>query len=192
MAPPARGGASGVPPRGFTIRRELSLGEHPILTAFPRLNRLDCAARLEPDPESRERLFDRTVIRIVAEDVWMYVAPWKETPRRTGGWIPVAPDGLDCVVIGEGHYRRSPELTVFLDIFHELRHVMQRRGGAELFPPGVSYVERPTEIDAYRFVVEEARLLGVDDATLREYLRVEWIDDAEFSRLLRAVGVSRS
>jgi hypothetical protein len=76
-----------------------------------------------------------------------------------------------------------------MDIYHELCHVLQRQGGADLWPPGVSYVERWTEIEAYRFVVDEARALGVPDSFLREYLRVEWISDDELRTLLEALHV---
>ncbi|HLY76354.1 MAG TPA: hypothetical protein VKT21_00530 [Thermoplasmata archaeon] len=97
--------------------------------------------------------------------------------------------GADCIVVGLGHLRESPALTLFMDIFHELRHLMQRHAGAQLFGGSQSYVRRPTEVEAYRFVVDEARALGVSDGFLRDYLRVEWIDDGEFQELLSAVGV---
>ncbi|MCI4366423.1 MAG: hypothetical protein L3K08_01595, partial [Thermoplasmata archaeon] len=71
----------------------------------------------------------------------------------------------------------------------ELCHVLQRQAGRELFAEGLSYVERTTEIDAYQFVVDEARLLRVPDEVLRDYLLVEWIDADEFQQLLKAVGV---
>jgi hypothetical protein len=80
-------------------------------------------------------------------------------------------------------------MILYLDIYHELCHIVQRRDGANLWEPGVGYVERRTEIDAYRFVVEEAKGLGVPDDYLREYLKVEWISDKEHEQLLEAVGV---
>ncbi len=79
---------------------------------------------------------------------------------------------------------------LFLDIYHELCHILQRREGADLWPPGVGYVERWTEVEAYRFVVGEARALGVPDAYLRDYLRVEWITEEEHRSLLGELGIS--
>ena len=178
----------GEPPEGFRVARALELGRHPLLTVFPGLDRLPSAERQEPDPARRARLHRETVVDLVAEDLWMYVAPWAPIVSRRGPRPTVSP-GTDAIVIGASHLRESAPLILFLDIFHELCHVRQRHAGAELFPPNLGYVERPTEIEAYRFVVEEARRLEVDDATLQEYLMVEWISDAEYRQLLSACGV---
>jgi hypothetical protein len=182
---------SPVPPE-FRIDRAAKLGRHPLLEVFPGLEALDAAARQLPKRSERERLHRETFVEIVRRDVWMYVAPREIPPGARPGWKPVTSGDVDCVVIGRGHLRESPELTLYLDIFHELCHVIQRWNGRELFPQGVSYVGRSTEIDAYRFVVDEARRRAVPDEVLRDYLRVEWIDDDEFGQLLDAVGVSRS
>ncbi len=179
----------GEPPAGFRIARKLPLGRHPLEAAFPGLGKLPTADRLVPEPDARSRLFTETSVEIVSDDAWMYIAPW-ELPREAGRWQPVlTPRGRDCVVVGEAHLRESPALILFLDIFHELCHVLQRKDGRELWDRRYSYVERPTEVEAYRFVVEEARRLHVPDAVLREYLKVEWIDNGELLKLLNALGV---
>ena len=180
-------------PTGFRVVRDLPIGRHPLLAAFPGLGGLETAARQEPDPEQRARLYDETCVEVVGEDLWMYVAPHElppVPPKYRRQWKPVISPESDCIVIGEQHLKESPSLILFLDIFHELCHIQQRHGGADLFRRDVSYVDRPTEIDAYRFVVNEARLIGASDEVLRDYLRVEWIDDDEFERLLRATGVA--
>lgn len=176
-------------PEGFRVNREFPAGRHPLLAVFPGLDALAPAHRLEEDPERRSRLFDRTCVEIVDQDLWMYVAPWEAPKGMRRGWKPVTAPGRDCIVIGQSHLRESPAMVLFMDVFHELCHVVQRRDGANLWAPGVSYVERWTEIEAYRFVVREARELGVDDGFLREYLKVEWISDAEHKALLGQVGV---
>ncbi len=177
-------------PPGFKVRRTLPVGRHPLLGVFPGLDRLPPALRIESDPAKRARLFDETSVELVDQDMWMYVAPW-EVPAfaRRRGWEPVVAPNQDCIVVGAGHLRDSPAMILYLDIYHELCHVLQRRAGANLWEPGLSYVERRTEVDAYRFVIEEARSLGVEDAYLREYLRVEWISKKEHEQLLEAVGV---
>jgi hypothetical protein len=179
----------GGPPITFRISRDLPVGRHPLLAAFPGLDRLETAKRLEPDPKVREALFDETCVEVVADDIWMYVAPWDIPQNRRGRWKPVLSPGSDCIVIGREHLSDSPELVLFLDIFHELCHIRQRHAGAELFDDKFSYVRRPTEVEAYRFVVEEGHRLGVEDGVLREYLKVEWISEAELLELLTAVGV---
>jgi hypothetical protein len=178
-------------PEGFTIDRAVPLGRHPLLAVFPGLDALETAARQVPDAAERRRLHRSTLVEIVDGDVWMYVAPHHAPGWARRRWKPVESPDADCIVIGEEHLRESPELTLFLDIYHELCHVLQRKDGRELFPEGMSYVERSTEVDAYRFVVDEARRFGVSDEVLRDYLRVEWIDDEEFVQLLDAVGVPR-
>jgi len=169
------------------------VGRHPILEVFPGLDRLPPAVRLEADPKRRKKLFGETAVELVDQDMWMYVAP-RELPKIPSSvrrrWQPVLSPGQDCIVVGAGHLRESSELVLFLDIYHELCHIVQRREGANLWEPGVGYTKRWTEIEAYRFVVEEGRSLGATDAFLREYLRVEWISDAEHGELLAELGVA--
>ena len=177
-------------PPGFHIDRTAPLGRHPLLSVFPGLDRLRPAGRIDPDPAKRARLFSETLVELVDQDMWMYVAPWEIPPfARRRGWEPVVAPGQDCIVVGQGHLRDSPEMILYLDIYHELCHILQRRAGANLWEPGLSYVERTTEVDAYRFVVNEAKELGVADDFLREYLEVEWISKKEHLQLLEAVGV---
>jgi len=177
------------PPKEFRITRDLPVGRHPLLAAFPGLDQLPPALRLQPDPVARTKLFDETCVQIVDQDLWMYVAPWDMPPGARREWRPVISPGSDCIVIGKSHLAESPPIVLYMDIYHELCHVIQRHGGANLWPPGMSYVERWTEVEAYRFVVEEARTLGVSDDFLREYLRVEWISEDEHRQLLERLEV---
>ncbi len=186
----AKAGSDVPSPPGFRVDRTLGVGRHPILAVFPGLDQLGPAGRLVREARPRARLFRETSIELVDEDMWMYVAPWELPPfARARGWEPVVAPNVDCIVVGLGHLRDSPDMILFLDIFHELCHLLQRRDGANLWEPGLSYVERRTEVDAYRFVVDEAHALGVPDDYLREYLKVEWITKKEHEQLLAAVGV---
>jgi hypothetical protein len=184
-----RGPPPAAEPPGFRVSRDLPVGRHPLLAAFPGLDRLPPAARLVRDGPGRAKLFDETCVEIVDQDLWMYVAPWELPASARRAWKPVLSPGSDCIVIGVSHLRESPALVLFLDIFHELCHVLQRHDGANLWEPGVSYVHRRTEVEAYRFVVQEAKSLGVGDEFLREYLKVEWISDDEHAELLHELGV---
>jgi hypothetical protein len=177
-------------PGGFRVVRTLPEGRHPILAAFPGLEKLDAARRLEPDATARKKLFEDTCIEVVSEDVWMYVAPHSIPKGLRRRWKPRLSPGSDCIVVGSSHLKESSELILFLDIFHELCHVRQRQAGMELFDRSESYVHRPTEIEAYRFAVDEARRLGVPDDVIREYLKVEWVTDDELLDLFKAVGVT--
>ena len=191
MSPPAHPPAPPEAPHppGFRIARHLALGRHPILDVFPGLDKLEPGKKIHADPKLRRRLFQTTEIELVGEDMWAYVAP-REIPKfARGRWKPVTSPETNCIVVGAGHLRESEAMILYMDIYHELCHILQRDAGAELWEPGVSYVERWTEVEAYRFVVEEARRLGVSDAFLREYLKVEWITGSEHKRLLKTLGV---
>jgi len=93
------------------------------------------------------------------------------------------------LLISTHHLRDSPFRTVYLDIVHELCHVRQFRQGKPLFYPKLSYVDAPSEIEAYRFTVDEGRRIGMTDHQLLDYLKVEWITTAEHRRLARRCGV---
>ncbi|HEV2519010.1 MAG TPA: hypothetical protein VGX00_00100 [Thermoplasmata archaeon] len=190
MPAASRSGKDGRTPKGLRIRREVPAGRHPMLAVFPGLDKLEAAVRLEPDPIVRKRLFEETCLEIVSEDVWMYVAPHRLPKGMRRRWKPHLSPGSDCIVVGAAHLKESPELILYLDIFHELCHIRQRQAGQELFDRSESYVHRPTEIEAYRFAVDEARRLGVTDEVLRDYLRVEWVTEAELLELFDAVGVA--
>ncbi|HKS59418.1 MAG TPA: hypothetical protein VJS68_01415 [Thermoplasmata archaeon] len=118
----------------------------------------------------------------------MYVAPREMPPDADERWKPLV-SKEDWIVVGGQHMRKSPAITLYLDILHELYHVLQRKAGRELWDEKYSYVNRPTEIEAYQFAVREARRLKVPDSFLREYLRVEWVGKRDHLKLLRNVGV---
>ncbi|HYA58697.1 MAG TPA: hypothetical protein VEH57_09625 [Thermoplasmata archaeon] len=89
------------------------------------------------------------------------------------------------LIISSRHLATSDFRTVYLDIVHELCHVKQFRAGRPLFYPRLSYVDAPSEIEAYRRTVEEGRRIGMTDRQLLDYLKVEWITPAEHRRLAR-------
>jgi hypothetical protein len=93
------------------------------------------------------------------------------------------------VVCSADYLRHGDEQSIFLDLVHELTHIKQHRQGQDLWDEQYAYVDRPTEVEAYRVAVEEARELGMDDAAICEYLHVPWCTDEEHARLCRTVGV---
>ena len=93
------------------------------------------------------------------------------------------------LLISSRHLHDSPFRMVYLDLVHELCHVKQFRDGRPLFYPKLSYVDAPSEIEAYRLTVDEGRRIGMTDAQLVEYLKVEWISTAEHQRLARRCGL---
>jgi hypothetical protein len=51
------------------------------------------------------------------------------------------------------------------------------------------YVDRPTELEAYRHTIKEARRLRMTDEEIIDYLKVTWLDEDEVRRLARHLGV---
>ena len=88
------------------------------------------------------------------------------------------------------HYLNKGDLIdIYLDVIHELAHVKQFMEGKKLFDDNYSYVERPTEVEAYSFAVEEARRLGLSDERIMEYLKTEWMSDMDLERLAKILNV---
>ena len=99
-------------------------------------------------------------------------------------------DGSDGHLVISKRYLDSGNKTdIYLDLIHELCHVKQFMNGKELFDPRYDYVDRPTEIEAYRYAVKEARRIGLSEDRICCYLRTEWMDDDAFQRLAKSVNV---
>jgi hypothetical protein len=97
---------------------------------------------------------------------------------------------IDGHLMVSAYYLKNGDLIdIYLDIIHELAHVKQFTEGKKLFDDRYSYVGRPTEVEAYRYAVEEARRLGLDDARICQYLKTEWITERELKKLAKALNV---
>ncbi|HTT15620.1 MAG TPA: hypothetical protein VMG81_07615 [Thermoplasmata archaeon] len=176
-------------PATFHVDRSVGAGSHRLEAVFPGLDRLPELARLPLPSRARGALVRTTRAEVVRGPVWMYVAPHEvpEILRRAGVSPRTAPD--DRIVIGASHLRRSARMVLMMDVLHELCHVIQRRAGRDLWQEGYRYADRPTEIEAYRVVLDLARAHGASDRFLQEYLRVDWLTPKEYRLLLRNVGV---
>ena len=87
------------------------------------------------------------------------------------------------------YLNKAETIDIYLDVIHELVHVKQFLDGKQLFDNNYSYVERPTEIEAYHITVKEARALGLDDESICRYLRSELMDEEEFKRLAKGLNL---
>jgi len=97
----------------------------------------------------------------------------------------------DGHLIVSAHYlREGDSRSIYLDVIHELVHVRQFREGKQLFDESYEYADRPTELEAYRHALKEARRLGMSDDEIFEYLKVTWLDEDEVERLARNIGVN--
>jgi hypothetical protein len=93
------------------------------------------------------------------------------------------------LIISTHHLKDSDFRTVYLDLVHELCHVRQFHKGRPLFYPKLSYVDAPSEIEAYRLTVQEGQRIGMTKQQLLDYLKVEWITPVEHRRLARHCGL---
>lgn len=104
------------------------------------------------------------------------------------GYMGVSNDDGHLIVSAQ-YLRSGPERDIYLDIVHELTHVKQHLDGKELFDDRFEYVERPTEVEAFRNAVAEGRRLAMTDNELLEYLRTENMSCENLRKLASAVNV---
>src|SRR3990170_724576 len=105
-----------------------------------------------------------------------------------GGYMGVS-DLDGHLTVNTRYLNNGDRVDIYLDVIHELVHVKQFMEGRELFDMHYGYSERPTEIEAYRLAVEEARRLGLSDERICEYLKTEWMSDESLKRLAKALNV---
>jgi hypothetical protein len=178
-----------VPPE-FRPVKETPPGRFPLLEVFRGLEETVPFRKYPGDDAEIRRIAEHTYARITDGPGWMYVAPRKTPPEVRSAGFRMVESRQDEIVVARSHLTQSPTMDVYLDVIHEFLHILQRRQGRELWPgTKFPYVDRPTEVEAYAFSVAEARRLRVPDRYLREYLQVTWIQQREYLRLLRNVGV---
>jgi len=93
------------------------------------------------------------------------------------------------LMVSTYYLKHGDAKEIYLDLIHELVHVKQFMDGEELFNDSFEYVDRPTEIEAYRLTIEEARRIGMSDMEIHNYLKVYWMSDAEVAKLAEKLGV---
>ena len=93
------------------------------------------------------------------------------------------------LIVSAYHLRTADESVVYLYVVHELHHVKQFMDGKQLFLMEFEYVDSPIEIEAYIPTVAEAKRIGMTDDEIREYLKIEWISEEQFARLVGRMGL---
>jgi hypothetical protein len=98
-------------------------------------------------------------------------------------------DKRGSIIVNRKYLKEGEELYLYLDVVHELVHIRQHIEGLELWDKRYAYVDRPTELEAYRAALKEARRLRLKKAKIIDYLKVEWVTDEEFARFLKTLGL---
>ena len=153
------------------VNRRLGPGPKALTAVFPGIDKDPHFQRLFNDG-LRDQVLLETKVNLVPEDAYAYIDDER-------GWVN----------LGLGYLRSGEEKTLYLDILHELTHIRQWREGKEQWDRRYSYVDRPTEIEAYETAVRVARDLGMTDGEIADYLRVEWTSREDHARLCKRLGV---
>lgn len=157
---------------GFTINRSVPEGKMTVQDVFQGLEKVTELIKIFRD--ALPDVLATTEVRIIKgeKDLYMYID-----------------DNDGSIVIGQEHLQNSDARTLYLDIIHELVHIKQHNEGMELFDEKHEYIDRPTEIEAYRCCVEEAKRLGMSTGEILDYLYVEWITNEDVLRLAKNIGL---
>lgn len=153
----------------FNINRDLDKGTYDLEQVFPGLRDLEIVIRIFSKHNT-----DKIKIKIIDSGLkYMRVL-----------------DENGVILVSMDYLKKADEKFLYLDILHELVHVRQHFEKKELYNKNVEYVDNPTEIEAYKLAVDEARKIGMTDREIRNYLKVEWINEEQFNRLLNVLKVS--
>ena len=154
------------------INRNITPGDYSLAEIFNGLKEVSILMKVFKTKEELDDVFLKTNVIVEESDHYMYVK-----------------NDDASVVIGFSHLKNSDPKILYLDIIHELVHVMQQRQGLDLYNKSYAYVDRPTQIEAYEIAVLEAKNLGMNDKEILDYLLVEWITPEEHKRLASHVGL---
>ncbi len=152
------------------INRKMKVGKHPFANVFVGFERV----------EAVRRIFGKRTNNVLNN---LQV----EVMRRRG-YMKIN-DEIGSIVVNSKYLKTGRRVDIYLDVIHELVHIRQHMEGKELWDRRYEYIDRPTEIEAYRVAVKEARRLGMDEKQVAQYLKVEWISDEAFERFLKNCGV---
>jgi hypothetical protein len=160
--------------RGFKARRNTSLGEYRFTHVFIGVENSPTLLRVFGSQRTMLKIIHHLKLRVIDSD-------W-------GIWLDY---NTSSICVGSKYLAMAKSAYLYLDVVHVLVHVKQFLDGKELFDQTFEYVDRPTEIEAYRYTVEEAKRLGMTEDDILKYLRVDAVDDSELGRLIEKIGVRR-
>ncbi len=158
--------------RNFRVRRDAEIGEYRLTDVF---GGLESSSSLMKVFGSRSEM-SKTMAHLKLS----------VEPNDSGLWFD-RDTGTICV--GVKHLKGAKADFLYLDVIHVLVHVCQFLEGRDLYDQAFEYVERPTELEAYRCTVAEARKVGLDEAEILRYLRMDAADDSELGKLMDKIGV---
>jgi hypothetical protein len=158
--------------RSFRVRRSAGIGEYKLSEVFTGLESSSALLKVFGSKAQMTKTMKHLKLRVEPKDS----GPWLD--RDTG-----------TICIGVKHLVSAKNDFLYLDVIHVLVHVRQFLEGKELYDQAFEYVDRPTELEAYRTTVAEARRVGMDEDEILKYLRMDAADDSELGKLMEKIGV---
>lgn len=99
-------------------------------------------------------------------------------------------DSSGHLMVNKRYLSTGSKQDIYLDVIHELCHVRQHMEGKDLFDPRYDYVDRPTEVEAYRYAALEAKRMGLSAKEIRLYLKTEMMSTKALERLIKNMSVT--
>ena len=158
--------------RSFRVRRSVSVGEYKLSEVFAGLESSSALLKVFGSKTQMTKIMSHLKLRVERSDSGLWL------DRDTG-----------TICIGSKHLAAAKNDFLYLDVIHVLVHVKQFLEGKELYDQAFEYVDRPTELEAYRATVAEARRVGMEEDEILKYLRMDAVDDSELGKLMEKIGV---
>ena len=158
--------------RSFRVRRSAVMGEYKLSEVFTGLESSPALIKVFSSKAQMAKILKHLKLRVERNDSGLWL------DRDTG-----------TICIGAKHLTAAKSDFLYLDVVHVLVHVRQFLEGKELYDQAFEYVDRPTELEAYRTTVAEARRVGMDEDEILKYLRMDAADDSELGKLMEKIGV---
>jgi hypothetical protein len=154
------------------VKKSAPAGEYKLSEVFAGLESSSALLKVFGTKSQMTKILKHLKLRIERNDSGLWL------DRDTG-----------TICIGSKHLATAKSDFLYLDVIHVLVHVRQFLEGKELYDQAFEYVDRPTELEAYRTTVAEARRVGMDEDEILKYLRLDAVDDSELGKLMEKIGV---
>lgn len=158
--------------KSFRVKRSAPVGEYKLSEIFAGLEASSALLKVFGSRSQMTKTMKHLKLRVERGDSGLWL------DRDTG-----------TICIGAKHLTSAKNDFLYLDVIHVLVHVRQFLEGKELYDQAFEYVDRPTELEAYRATVAEARRVGMDEDEILKYLRLDAADDSELGKLIEKIGV---
>jgi hypothetical protein len=158
--------------RSFRVHRSATVGEYKLSEVFAGLESSSALIKVFGSRGQMTKIVKHLKLRVERNDSGLWL------DRDTG-----------TICIGSKHLATAKSDFLYLDVIHVLVHVRQFLEGKELYDQAFEYVDRPTELEAYRTTVAEARRVGMREDEILKYLRMDAADDSELGKLMERIGV---